>query len=222
MKLLAIDTATRRCSVALYRDGETLERAAEEPRAHADNVLPFVEQLLAEAAISLSALDGIAFGRGPGGFTGLRVAAAVTQGLALGQDLPVTGVSDLAALALPLLVRPGERTVATALDARMGEIYYGIYRLDGRGVKALVEDRLARPEALDIRETVRAAGPGWRVHRNALPAATRDGIEISNDEPPTAKAVAALGAIEFAAGRGGPAETAVPVYLRDTVAKKPA
>jgi tRNA threonylcarbamoyladenosine biosynthesis protein TsaB len=221
MKLLAIDTATQRCSVALYLDGETVERAVDDPRAHADNVLPFVEQLLAGAAMSLAALDGIAFGRGPGGFTGLRVAAAVTQGLALGSDLPVAGISDLAALAHAALQAAGGSSVAAGLDARMGEIYYGIYRSGGQGVEAIVEDRLARPEEVDIHTPGRAVGPGWRAHFDALPPATRDALKISADGPPAAHAVAALGAIEFAAGRGGPAETAVPVYLRDNVAKKP-
>lgn len=223
MKLLAIDTATEFCSVALSVDGATAERDVREPRAHADNVLPFVAELLAEAGLSLSALDGIAFGRGPGGFTGLRVAAAVTQGLALGADLPVAGVSDLAALAYGAFAQHRWVDVAAALDARMGEIYYGVYRCSETGAEAIVEDALVPPGEVAFtgaESALRGAGPGWEVHWSALSASVKRSLNETDSAPPRARAIAALGAIEFAAGRGADPESAIPVYLRDKVAEK--
>ncbi|HET7370737.1 MAG TPA: tRNA (adenosine(37)-N6)-threonylcarbamoyltransferase complex dimerization subunit type 1 TsaB [Gammaproteobacteria bacterium] len=221
MKLLAIDTATEYCSVALYLDGAISDRAAHEPRAHADNVLPFVSELLAEAGLALQQLDGISFGRGPGGFTGLRVAASVTQGLAFGADLPVAGISDLAALAYGAFDRHGWRDVAAALDARMGEIYYGLYRVSGNGIEVIQDDALAPPDQVTwpVGEW-RAAGPGWPAHRDALPAAVREAVGETDDAPPQARAIAVLGATELSAGRGVAPELAIPVYLRDRVAEK--
>ncbi|HET7307879.1 MAG TPA: tRNA (adenosine(37)-N6)-threonylcarbamoyltransferase complex dimerization subunit type 1 TsaB [Gammaproteobacteria bacterium] len=220
MKLLAIDTATELCSVALYRDGAIDGRAVSEARAHADNVLPMVAELLAQAGLALAQLDGIAFGRGPGGFTGLRVAAAVTQGLALGADLPIVAVSDLAALAYGAFIEHGWRDVAAALDARMGEIYYGVYRCSEDGVTALTDDALAPPDEVTLPAIDGAAGPGWQAYRAALPEAVRAGIENADDKPPHARSIAALGAIELAAGRDAAPESAIPVYLRDKVAEK--
>ena len=133
MKLLAIDTASARCSAALWCDGTLLQRAVPTPREHAQLILPMIDALLAEAGSGLRQMDGIAFGRGPGSFTGLRVAAAVTQGLAAGADLPVFPVSDLRALAAQAQAarttaaeRPGELLLA-CMDARMGEIYWGAF-----------------------------------------------------------------------------------------------
>ncbi|HET6726259.1 MAG TPA: tRNA (adenosine(37)-N6)-threonylcarbamoyltransferase complex dimerization subunit type 1 TsaB [Gammaproteobacteria bacterium] len=223
MKLLAIDTATEFCSVALFMDSAMIERAVREPRAHADNVLPFVAELLAEADLSLAALDGIAFGRGPGGFTGLRVAAAVTQGLALGADLPVVGISDLAALAYGAFTTHGWRAVAASLDARMGEIYFGVYRCGEAGMEVVAEDALAPPGEVTLAGVDGAwhgAGPGWEAHWSALPEATRSALTEIDHGPPQARAVAELGAIELAAGRGAAPESAIPVYLRDKVAEK--
>ncbi|HET7570927.1 MAG TPA: tRNA (adenosine(37)-N6)-threonylcarbamoyltransferase complex dimerization subunit type 1 TsaB [Gammaproteobacteria bacterium] len=220
MKLLAIDTATELCSVALYVDGEVADRAVSEPRAHADNVLPMVSDLLAEADLALTQLDGIAFGRGPGGFTGLRVAAAVTQGLALGADLPIAAISDLAALAYGAFIRHGWRDVAAALDARMGEIYYGVYRCSEDGASSLAEDTLAPPGDVTLPTIDGAAGPGWQAHHSALPESVGAHVEKADDKPPHARTIALLGAIELAAGRGAGAESAIPVYLRDKVAQK--
>lgn len=223
MKLLAIDTATELCSVALYLNGEITARSKREPRAHADNVLPFIAELLSETELSLQQLDGIAFGRGPGGFTGLRVAAAVTQGVAFGADLPVAGISNLAALACAAYQSHGREAVAAALDARMGEIYYAVYRCGKGGVSPMTEDTLASPDKVHLPATdneLYAAGPGWQAHWNSLPDAARGALGQSDGAPPSARAVAALGAIELAAGRGAAAETAIPVYLRNDVAKK--
>ena len=127
MRLLAFETATRHLSVALWQDGEVLERCEVLPNSGGERLLPWVHELLAEASISLPQLDGIAFGAGPGGFTGLRLACGVTQGLAFGMDIPVVPVSTLQALALA----SGEQFVWTCLDARMNEVYCAAYEVAG-------------------------------------------------------------------------------------------
>lgn len=226
MKVLAIDTATALCSVALYIDGEIVERAADEPRAHADRVLPFVDELLAESGLRLHDLDGLAFGRGPGGFTGLRVAAAVAQGLALGAALPVAPVSDLAAVAHGAHAARGWRNVLAGLDARMGELYYAAYVCEAEEVRLIGDETLAPPAAVALPAeqggSWRCAGPGWTVHADALPAAMRARLDDRHDAQPRARSVAVLGAVKLAAGQGIAPEDAVPVYLRDRVAEKPA
>src|SRR6476659_8143567 len=130
MKLLAIETATEACSIALWDGGEVRERFGVVPRQHAELALPWAEQLLAEAGVARSQLDAIAVGRGPGAFTGVRLAVALAQGIALALDRPVVPVSTLAALALQA---QGERILA-AIDARMGEIYVAAFRRDGHSV----------------------------------------------------------------------------------------
>src|ERR1700754_1376826 len=121
MKILAIDTATERCSVALRIDGAVIERSVDTPRGHADLILPMLGELLAEGGVTLKQLDGVAYGRGPGGFTGVRIAVGVVQGLAFGADLLTAGVSNLAAVAQQV-AKPGGRLLV-CMDARMGEGY---------------------------------------------------------------------------------------------------
>src|SRR5664279_1025988 len=127
MRLLAFETATRRLSVALWQDGALIERAEEISNGGSERLLPWVHELLAEAGLALAQIDGIAFGAGPGGFTGLRLACGVAQGLAYGLDVPVVPVSTLEALALA----SGESDVWACLDARMNEVYSGAYRVEG-------------------------------------------------------------------------------------------
>lgn len=225
MKLLAIDTATELCSVALFLDGTTRERSTREPRAHASNVLPFVAQLMADAGLALHQLDGIAFGCGPGGFTGLRVASSVTQGLAFGAKLPVVAVSDLAALAYAAFTAHGAVDVAVALDARMSEIYYGAYRCSESGVTPLVDDALAAPENVTLPAqagALFAAGAGWPAYWQHLPDSVKNTLSGADDAPPSARAIAALGALYLQAGQTIAPEYAIPVYLRDNVARKTA
>ena len=123
MKLLALDTATEACSAAVLADGEVLERYELAPRRHAALILPMIESVLAEAGLEISQLDAIAVGRGPGAFTGVRIAIGIAQGIAFAADLPVALVSTLAALALGTARDTGATRIAAALDARMGEIY---------------------------------------------------------------------------------------------------
>lgn len=223
MKLLAIDTATDACGVALWLAGEVVARERVQARGHAELVLPMCEEVLAEAGLALGALDGLAFGRGPGSFTGVRIAVSVTQGLAFGADLPVVGVSDLAALARGAWRGHAWDRVIAALDARMGEVYAGAFVVDADGVVAAVGGESVGPAATvalpaDGRWAV--AGPGWAVHgdefraRLGRRAAGGDGRLL-----PSVVDVAALGAAAFAAGEGAAARGARPVYLRDKVAE---
>ena len=147
MKLLALDTATDWCSVALWQDGEIASREARAERGHGGQVLTLIDALLAEAGIALGALDALAFGRGPGAFTGLRLAASVTQGLAFAAGLPVIPVSDLRALAQQLPLPPHQDArVLVCHDARMGEVYWGGFRSHGGHAHADTPERVAAPK----------------------------------------------------------------------------
>jgi tRNA threonylcarbamoyladenosine biosynthesis protein TsaB len=212
MNILALETSTRRLSAALWRDGETIERAEDTLNAGSALLLPWVHELLAEAGIGMNSLDGVAFGAGPGSFTGVRLACGVAQGLATGLDRPLVAVSTLAALALS----SGEAKVFACLDARMNEVYVGAYALAGDEVT-----EIARPRVLPPDEMMLPAGDGWvacgdgySVYGEILPRPDR----VRADVWPTAVAVARLAAHEFALGRGVDAEAAQPLYVRDKVA----
>lgn len=208
MQLLALEAATHRLSVALWLDGRIIERAAELPNGSSEWLLPNVRSLLAEAGIGLKALDGIAFGAGPGSFTGLRLAAGCAQGLAYGLDLPVLGIVTLEALALA----SGEPRTYACLDARMNEVYVAAYE-NGVEVMAPVvcpPERAPRPAG----EGWVACGDGFASYGERLPRFER----VRADLRPTAAAVAALAAPRFARGEGVPAGEAQPIYVRDKVA----
>ena len=230
-RILAIETATEACSVALWLDGDCLERHQRAPRAHARHLLPWVEALLAEAGLSLNALDAVAFGRGPGSFTGLRLAAGTTQGLALGAGLPVVPVSSLRALALSVLQeRPQTRQapcLLTALDARMDEVYWCVYRPDENGLpQPLCAETVSAAAEVPVpagADPGLGVGSGWGAWGDVL--AQRCGVSAARaqtDSLPRASAVAHLAAWALASGEGAvdPAR-AQPVYLRDRVAQKP-
>ena len=221
-RILALETSGGRCSAALLVDGELREREVIAPRGHAELLLPMVESLLAEAGIALNACDAIAFGRGPGSFTGVRIATSVAQGLAFGADLPLAPVSGLAALARGAWRRSAATRVYAALDARMDEVYLAAYALDATGdPRVVVEEQLLPPAAAPTVDGTGWAGigTGFGVHGAAL--AARLGAALAGTEPgaePLAADVAALGALAFAQGRLVAARDAAPVYLRDKVA----
>lgn len=216
MNVLAIDTATERCSVVLRTAGTVIERSVETPRGHAELVLPMVEAVLGEAGLALTALDGIAYGRGPGAFTGVRIAVSVVQGLAFGARLPTVGVSDLAAVAQQA-ARPGERALV-CMDARMGEVYWGVFEVESvTGLATLLgEEQVSDPARVPAREDVSVvAGSGLEAYPQLsarFPAARHVGGAL-----PHAREVALLGEALLAAGQGVPAAQARPVYLRDKV-----
>ena len=219
MRLLALDTSTECCSAALLLDGAMHLRSTLTERSHAELILPMVEELLAESRHTLADLDGLAFGRGPGAFTGLRIAAGVAQGLALGARLNVAPVSSLAAVAEQVPVATGVRLLVCN-DARMGEVYWAVFerRPDG-SMGSLCPESVSAPDEVAAPAACggRAAGnafvryPGLRARLGALGWAVHEGYY------PRADAVARLGALEFAAGRWVAPEDAVPVYVRDRV-----
>lgn len=224
MKLLAVETTSDACSCALLMEETHLERHRIAPRRHAELVLPMIEELLAEAGLELTRLDALAFGCGPGSFTGVRVATGVVQGLAFGADLPVAPVSSLRALAQGAWREGGNRRVLAAFDARMGEVYWGAYEVDHNGLMtAAMDDLAAPPEAVPIPSGGgwMGAGEGWGAHGDAL--AERMGEKLVGTEPERlahALDVAVLGAAAHARGESVDAARALPVYVRNEVAKK--
>ena len=219
MNFLAFDTATEACSCALFYRGEICERSEFAPRRHAELILPMAESLLAEAGISPSQLDGVAFGRGPGSFTGLRIASGVAQGIAGALDLPVAPVSTLAALAQGAWLEHQARQVLAAIDARMSEMYWGIYQLDASGLMS-GEDMLTSAAAapLPAEGMWLGTGSGWDVYSETLNA--RFAPQLSGfllGQYPQARHLVPLAQAIFQSGQAVSAEQALPVYLRNQV-----
>jgi tRNA threonylcarbamoyladenosine biosynthesis protein TsaB len=220
VRLLALDTAGTRCTVALLLDGKLAELDMPAERLQAEHVLPMVERLLAEAGLGLRSLDAIAFGRGPGAFTGLRVAASVAQGLAYGAGLPVVPVSDLAALAAAAARLHKVERILACLDARMHEVYWAAYEAKQGGVVPLSVEALAPPAEVTPPSAGPwfGAGPGWGAYGEALKARVS---ALSGTDPsllPAAGDIARLAEKAIQLGQAVPAAQALPVYLRDKVA----
>jgi tRNA threonylcarbamoyladenosine biosynthesis protein TsaB len=217
MKLLAFETSTEACSVALLLDGAVHERFELAPRRHAELALPWAEQLLAQAGIAKAQLDAIAIGRGPGAFTGVRLGVAIAQGIALALDRPVLPVSTLAALAFPAA---GERILA-AIDARMGEVYFAAFQREGDELRPLQPEAVAKPDAVVLPEggDWRGVGTGFGAVDGAL--RLRFGSWLASVDAgalPHAADVARLAAVAFARGEAIAPERLEPAYLRDNVA----
>ena len=219
MQILALDTSTEYCSVALWRDGEVISRCELVAQKHSEMLMPMLDGLLREAGVKVTHLDGIAFGMGPGSFTGVRIACGVTQGLALGANLPVVGVCTLEALA----EGAGKPRIIAALDARMGEVYHGAYIKQNDGWVSESEPSLCKPENAPLLDGAdwRGVGSGFTTHAEQLQL--RYAGQLNNVDAaaiPQAAAIAALGAPRFAAGKGVDATLALPLYLRNKVALK--
>lgn len=217
MKLLAIETSTEACSVAVYADGQVFARHELAPRRHTQLVLPWADELLAEAGLAKSQLDAIAVGRGPGAFTGVRLAIALVQGLALALDRPVLPVSTLAVLAMQ---GQGENILA-AIDARMGEIYVGEFIRDNDGlVSAAGPETLCAPSEAPIPDGPRqGVGSGFAAGDGAL--AARLGDRLSGFDAgalPQASDLARLAVRAWQRGEAIAADLLEPAYLRDKVA----
>ncbi|WP_312932503.1 tRNA (adenosine(37)-N6)-threonylcarbamoyltransferase complex dimerization subunit type 1 TsaB [Pseudomonas sp.] len=216
--LLALDTATEACSVALLHEGKVTSHHEVIPRQHAQKLLPMIKHLLADAGLPLNALDAIAFGRGPGAFTGVRIAIGVVQGLGFALERPVLPVSNLAALAQGALRAQGVQQVAAAIDARMDEVYWGCYQAEAGEMRLLGQEAVLPPERVALPDIAAAqwfgAGTGWG-YAERLPATvgTFDAQRL-----PTAQDVLALAAFAWARGEAVAADQAQPVYLRDNVA----
>jgi tRNA threonylcarbamoyladenosine biosynthesis protein TsaB len=217
MNLLALDTATERCSVAARIDGRWIERSIDTPRGHAELVLTMVDEVLKEGGVHLADLAGIAYGRGPGAFTGVRIAIGVVQGLAFGAQLPTAGVSNLAAVAQQ--VAEQGRRILVCMDARMNEVYWGYFERDADGlVRARGDERLTPPEAVERPRHVDVVDVLAGSAASAYPQlATRFQDVAQVPALPRAREVLVLGERELREGRGGSAFDAQPVYLRDQV-----
>jgi len=217
--ILAIDTSTEYCSVALLHGDTLASRAELAGQRHSELVLPMIDALLAEAGLALTRLDGIAFGAGPGSFTGLRIACGVAQGLALGAGVPVVPVGTLLALAHA----SGSSRVVTCLDARMGEIYHAAYAREGDGWNEAVAPNVCRADRAPALEKGgwTGAGSGFATYAKELAERYRDQLAaVAADVYPHARAVAELALPQLNAGHGLPAEQAMPLYVRDKVALK--
>ena len=231
MKLLALDTSSARCSVALLHGDALVVREAATARDHAQLVLPMIDEVLGEAGMSLRQLDGIALGRGPGSFTGVRIAAAVAQGLALGADLPVFPVSTLRALAhqalramqsSPMLEeRASIRQVLACMDARMGEVYWAVYAADAAALPALTPERVTAPDVLVAdcpRPCSAGAGRGFAAWPDIAGMLQLPAQAVLEGAEPHALDVAQLAATDLAAGEHWQdAAGAQPVYVRNQV-----
>ncbi len=223
MNLLAIDTSTDFCSVAASCGEALFSRHERAGQRQAERILDIVDQVLVEARLEFAQIHGIAYGAGPGSFTGLRIAAGVTQGLALARGLRVVGVGTLLALAEEAADGAAGGRIIACLDAHRGEVYHAAYRRAGDGWEEVSAPGLYRPEAVPVAsgEDWTGCGDGFAAYRERL--GTRLGRCVSSIRPeatPTARAVLKLAIPRFAAGEAEDAAAAVPVYLRDKVALK--
>lgn len=224
-RILAIDTATEACSAALMLGNELLlERCAVAPREHTQRILPMVDSLLAEAGITLDSLDALAFGRGPGSFTGVRIGIGIAQGLALGADLPLIGVSTLAALAEVTWRQTGASQVLTAIDARMGEVYWAAYRREAGVWLGEEGETVATSAALtalsaNLTGCWATAGTGWQTYPTLL---QHDGLQLVVGDIllPSARDMLPIALHRYRHAGARPVALAEPIYLRNKVAWK--
>lgn len=221
MNLLAIETATETCSVALVLGTEMRERYEHAPRKHAELLLPWVQQLMAEAGIGFSSLDGIAFSRGPGSFTSLRIGIGIVQGLAWAADRPVIPVSSLAATA-QAAVEQGVTSALVALDARMDEVFTGAFAVNDHGIMIPTgQERVCSPENVQLAEQAGTIGVGIGFARyEALQELSPQLQDVKPDIWPRASSVISLAQAWLRDHDALPADQAQPVYLRDNVARK--
>ena len=221
VRLLAIDTTEAGCSAALLVDGVLTERFEHAPRRHSELLLPMMDGLLGEAGVALADLDALAFARGPGSFTGIRIATAVVQGAAFGAGLPVVPVSSLQALAQGVARTTDAAAVCVALDARMHEVYYAAYRCADHMVdRVIAEEGVYSPDAVPLPDVPgwHAAGSGWRAYGDRLAARCGDPVVVHADRQVQAGDVALLAAGLYRSGAAVSADKALPIYLRDQVA----
>lgn len=221
MRLLALDTATEACSVALWQDGEILERFELAGRSHTQRMLPMVHGLMAEAALAFSQLDGLVCGVGPGSFAGVRIGVGFIKGLALALDRPVAGVTSLAMLA-QAAIDAGASQVLAAIDARMHEVYFGTFAKDSDDLaRATMSAQVGAPDQVAVAGagSWTALGSGWASYETMLRSSIAGTIgSIDGAALPRASAALQLALPVFLTGVAPAADELAPVYLRDKVA----
>lgn len=218
-RILAVETATRACSAALLWNGESREILRLERNRHAEILIPMARELLAAAGIGFAQLDTLAFGSGPGSFTGLRIGISVVQGLALGIDRPVVPVSSLRALA----TRVNAPRVLAAFDARMEQVYWNLYRrVEERGMVPVQEPRVDDPGSIRLPAEGEwiGAGSGCEVYGDKLMAGQSGSLELVHGVHPHAEDIARIAEAEFEAGRAMDARDATPEYVRNQIVQK--
>lgn len=223
--ILALDTCTETCSAALIANGNVYAEIADAPREHSQRLLPMVDTLLKQAGIKVNEIDVIAYGRGPGSFTGIRICTSMTQGLALGHDLPVIGISTLAAMAQMAISEHGASHVVSAIDARMNEVYWGQF-VAVDGIATLIgEERVTSPDAVnlsfidhgaDSKQPIIACGTGFDAYPALLTLAESFTV-LDAVKYPDARAMLTLAQVGIVAGKTTSVDELEPVYLRDTV-----
>ncbi|MFL9880413.1 tRNA (adenosine(37)-N6)-threonylcarbamoyltransferase complex dimerization subunit type 1 TsaB [Herbaspirillum rhizosphaerae] len=215
--ILALETSTELASAALLNGDELIARESLGVQTHSETILPMIQQLLAQAGIALSRCDAIAFGVGPGSFTGVRTACGVVQGLAFGSDLPVVPVVTLEAMAQACFESAQSTDVLSILDARMGEVYWAQYRHHADGWQIVVEPTLSAAVNVQAQGVVQACGNGLTAYAQDF-SAQAFAVNGLAQLMPHASQVARLGAKAFQQGRTIPLQDAQPLYLRNKVA----
>lgn len=221
-RILAFDTTTDACSAALLTAGCVLSRYEVIPRGHAKRLLPMLDELLGQAGLRVSDLDAIAYCRGPGSFTGTRMAVGTAQGLAYGVDRPVIPVSTLACLAQGVYREQGGETVLAAIDARMDQVYWGAFQVSAQGIMvAMANEVVVSPDAAPIPPLIGSwcgAGTGWGIHHARLLACCeKPPIAIDGERLPQARDCLTIALAYYREGAMVDASRALPVYLRDRV-----
>ena len=229
MNLLSVDTSTEACSAALLSGGDIIERYEVAPQQHAKLVLPMIDRLMSEAELVPAQLDAVIFGRGPGSFTGVRIATALAQGIAMSVDCPVVGVSSLAAIAQGIYRTTQQRHCLALIDARMNQVYKGAYTVadesTGESVMQLVgEEAVLDPQQVRLPTGTTAAhwiaaGSGFQAYHDVLSDLIEEGLSGHVETVyPSARDILLIGKPDFESGLGVDAALAKPVYLRDNVA----
>jgi tRNA threonylcarbamoyladenosine biosynthesis protein TsaB len=228
MKLLALDTSSIACSVALQNEGDVIEQHEEQPREHTRLLMPMIEAVLQQGGIRVADLDAIVLGNGPGSFIGMRIATSVAQGLAFGSSLDIMPVSSLAAVAAEVFDEHDATEAVVTQDAHMQEVYLGIYRRDEDGAPtALIPERLQATGRIGELQTESAglrlaAGFGWQRYPELLAANEERIAAVVDTSHPRARFLLAQGAVGLRDGLAVRPQDVVPAYLRQKVAEKPA
>lgn len=225
MNLLALDTSTENCSAAITINGELYQQQQMTQRGHSTLILGMLDQLFKQADASIADIDALAFGRGPGSFTGVRIGVGVAQGIAFARELPVIPVSTLAAIAQMAYEHSGQANIAVAMDARMDEIYAASFHVKEGFVQLLDAEKVCAAEQFLPANTQSwfGAGNGWEVYAEALQAGFAGQLTGKNTTIyPQADIILKLAEQQFSRGEFVSADKALPVYLRNDVAKKKA